>query len=334
MNFKKFLATATKRVNLALLNHLPSQKTTPQKLHRAMHYAIFSGGKRLRPTLVYATGKTFGAPLAALDTIACAVELMHTFSLIHDDLPCIDNDNFRRGKPSCHHAFNEATALLAGDALQLLAIEILCDCSKLTTTNKSKLIKVLTKNCGSLGLIGGESMDVELAQNNCTKKTLPPTTSALIKQTEKIYLLKTSSLIQACVTMGALAATPNKTQLTMLDQYAKCIGLAFQIQDDILEFEEFSQLKKTKTNNNTNTKDKDQDGANNNKNIAINHQQTYLSLIGIDQAKNKITTLYQQAQQALTALARTKYKNINGHINYINTDLLQNLTDYIMQRRY
>ena len=166
---KDFIHSRQQRINEVLFTCLPSMDIEPIKLHHAMHYAVLNGGKRIRPLLTYAVGEAFGADPKILDIPASAVEIMHASSLVHDDLPSMDNDDFRRGKPTCHKTFNEATALLTGDALLLQAIDILCSCEQLNLESKNYIIKRLITASNSLGLIGGQSLDIAFAGTEVTK---------------------------------------------------------------------------------------------------------------------------------------------------------------------
>ena len=208
---------------------LPAATTHPATLHEAMHYSVMDGGKRIRPTLVYASGQAAGATPQSLDRAACAIELIHAYSLIHDDLPAMDDDDLRRGKPSCHRAFDEATAILAGDALQSLAFQILASDAQSTVSEVTRLrmIKTLALAAGSRGMAGGQAIDLA-----ATKQQLN------IAELEDMHIHKTGALIRASVVLGALCS-PSSAQadIEKLDHYAKCIGLAFQIRDDILDVE-------------------------------------------------------------------------------------------------
>ncbi len=226
-HLKSFLAQCQARLEQALEKRLPPVTTHPQPLHEAMRYTVMDGGKRIRPTLVYASGKAAGADREILDAPACAIELIHAYSLIHDDLPAMDDDDLRRGKPSCHRAFGEATAILAGDALQSLAFQVLAQDSKqgASETTQLKMIRTLALASGSRGMAGGQAIDLA-----ATGKQLN------IAELEDMHIHKTGALIRASVALGALSSPEvNSTQLAKLDRYAKCIGLAFQIRDDILD---------------------------------------------------------------------------------------------------
>lgn len=274
MNVTDFLQHSQARINEKLHTYLIDAHLAPQTLHEAIQYAVLGGGKRLRPALVYATGECFGASQETLDFAAAAVELIHCYSLIHDDLPAMDNDALRRGKPTCHKAFGEATAILAGDALQSLAFEVLAH-SSAAPKNVIQMIKILAHASGSLGMSGGQALDLE-AEGQTPK----------ITELENLHLLKTGALIRASVFLGALSANcEDEVTLLELDNFASDIGLAFQIQDDILDIE-----------GNTETLGKPS-GSDVEKNKA-----TYPVIAGIDKAKARVQTLQQRALDALNKI--------------------------------
>ena len=225
----EFLARVRARIETALDQRLPSADTEPRRLHAAMRYVTLGGGKRLRAALVIATGEALGAQPAALDVPACALELVHAYSLVHDDLPAMDNDDLRRGKPTCHKAFDEATAILAGDALQTLAFELLARDPVLAVEPVQRLAMLiqLAQAAGSAGMAGGQAIDLDAVGKPLTLAGL-----------EDMHARKTGALIRAAVALGALSA-PNidTARLAQLDTYARAIGLAFQITDDILDVE-------------------------------------------------------------------------------------------------
>ncbi|MEO7935077.1 MAG: (2E,6E)-farnesyl diphosphate synthase [Dokdonella sp.] len=222
----------------ALVRALPAVQQPPVELHRAMHYAVTGGGKRMRPLLVYATGVAFGAPLPRLDSAAVAVEIIHAYSLVHDDLPAMDDDAMRRGRPTCHIEFGEAMAILAGDALQALAFEVLADDEIAGIDAKTRLdmLRVLANACGSHGMAGGQAFDLSAVGQRLTAAEL-----------ERMHVHKTGALIRASVRLGALAAgCTDFGTLDALERYGHCVGLAFQIRDDILDVQGNSeQLGKT-----------------------------------------------------------------------------------------
>jgi len=225
----EFLARVRARIETALDQRLPSADTEPRRLHAAMRYVTLGGGKRLRAALVIATGEALGAQPAALDVPACALELVHAYSLVHDDLPAMDNDDLRRGKPTCHKAFDEATAILAGDALQTLAFELLARDPVLAVEPVQRLAMLiqLAQAAGSAGMAGGQAIDLDAVGKPLTLAGL-----------EDMHARKTGALIRAAVALGALSVPNSDTaRLAQLDTYARAIGLAFQITDDILDVE-------------------------------------------------------------------------------------------------
>ena len=217
------------RADAALADALPHEDAPPLELHRAMRYAVLGGGKRLRPVLVYATGNAFEVAPEALDSSACAVEIIHAYSLVHDDLPAMDDDDLRRGRPTCHVVFGEAMAILAGDALQALAFEVLADDPRLRADprNQVEMLRTLAAACGAHGMAGGQAFDLA-----AVGKALTPA------ELERMHVYKTGALIRASVRLGALAAgCRDAAVLAALEHYGHAIGLAFQIRDDILDIE-------------------------------------------------------------------------------------------------
>jgi farnesyl diphosphate synthase len=291
---KQYLVSAQSRVERALDARLPSENVLPKKLHDAMRYSTLDGGKRMRPMLTYATGKTLGLSEDVLDGPACAVEMIHVYSLIHDDLPAMDDDDLRRGKPTSHIAYDEATAILTGDALQALAFEVLANDPSIKADAKSrlKMITALTKASGSQGMVGGQAIDLESVG---TMLTLP--------ELENMHIHKTGALIRASVNMAALAKKDlDPAVAKKLDHYAKCIGLSFQVKDDILDEEsDTATLGKTQG--------KDQD----------NNKPTYPALLGLSGAKQKAQELHEQAVESLGSFGS-------------EADLLRDLSLYIIQR--
>lgn len=254
------------RLQLALEGFLPSVTTPPHRLHTAMRYSVLSGGKRIRPLLVYAAGEALGIQPEQLDVIASAVECIHAYSLIHDDLPAMDDDDLRRGLPTCHKAFDEATAILAGDALQTLAFELLASArlAPALIPQRLAMIQVLAKASGSLGMAGGQALD------------LAATGQALaLTELETIHRLKTGALIQAGIEMTTLAASDlAPADAARLIQFAQNLGLAFQIQDDILDIESPTAVLGK------------QQGAD-----ASRRKATYPQLLGLEGAKQKAQAL-------------------------------------------
>jgi len=217
------------RVQAVLDSVLPAAEVIPQRLHAAQRYAVLGGGKRLRPLLVYCTGEALGVAASALDAPAAAVELIHSYSLVHDDLPAMDDDDLRRGQPTTHRAFDEATAILAGDALQVLAFSLLARdrAAGVSYEARLKMIQILADASGTAGMAGGQSLDLAAVGSNLD-----------LEELEAMHRLKTGALIRASVLMAA-ACAPDLTTAgwEALDAYSQDIGLAFQIQDDILDVE-------------------------------------------------------------------------------------------------
>ena len=223
------LAACAARVEQVLERWLPDPSTAPGRLHDAMRYAVLAGGKRVRPGLVYFTGTALDIPMERLDGPAAAVELIHAYSLVHDDLPAMDDDDLRRGRPTCHRAYDEATAILVGDALQVLAFEILAADPAMTPDPARRLetIRLLAQASGTSGMAGGQAVDLEAAGHELS-----------VAQLEQMHRLKTGALIHASVMMAAAAADTLSPQARdALDRYGHAIGLAFQVQDDILDVE-------------------------------------------------------------------------------------------------
>ena len=262
------------RIHAMLDRALPPATEPPRRLHEAMRYAVLNGGKRIRAILVIATGETLRADAGRLEPAACAVEFIHAYSLVHDDLPSMDDDDLRRGAPTCHRAFGEATALLAGDALQTLAFETL---AQAPVSDAGELVRVLARAGGSRGMAGGQAVDLDSVGRTLT-----------LEQLECMHLRKTGALIRASVRLGAMSAGARDPEiLDRLDEYARCIGLAFQIRDDVLDVEgETQTLGKTQ-------------GAD----IALN-KPTYPSILGLEASKAHARALHERASERLAPLGR------------------------------
>lgn len=215
------------RSDFTLAGLLPKLEVSPQRLHRAMRHAVLIGGKRIRPLLVYATGTAFGATLDALDAPAAAVELIHAYSLVHDDLPAMDDDALRRGQPTVHVAFDEATAILAGDALQTLAFATLANAESSAETRVA-MLQELTQAAGVAGMCGGQALDIDATGHH---------QHATLADLERLHRLKTGALLRAAVRLGAIVAKADHDACAALDRYADALGLAFQIRDDLLDIE-------------------------------------------------------------------------------------------------
>jgi len=227
MNFKKFLEDKKNNIDKALDEYLPSEEKSPSIIHKAMRYSVFGGGKRIRPILTLATAELFGKDTESVIKAACGIELIHTFSLIHDDLPCIDNDDFRRGKPSNHKVFGEAIALLAGDALLVSGFDLIIKNSDVKEIKKQsilQLIKEISFYIGTENMLGGQVEDITLKNEDISKEDLVD-----------LYMKKTAALICFSIRAGAILSGAKKRQLKALNKYGENIGLAFQIIDDMLD---------------------------------------------------------------------------------------------------
>ncbi len=281
-------------VGAVLEQVLPTPDGALRRLHEAMRYAVLNGGKRVRAMLVLWAGEALGAAPAHLYAPVAAVELVHAYSLVHDDLPCMDDDDLRRGLPTCHKAFDEATALLAGDALQTLAFEVLADEGNgLSAAQRVAMVSTLAAASGSIGMAGGQAIDLAAVGRRPD-----------LAHVEDMHLRKTGALIRASVRLGALAAEHAAEQdLQRLDDYARCVGLAFQIQDDILDVE-----------GDTHTLGKTQ-GAD-----IARGKPTYPSLLGMDGARRRAADLHREALDALAAYDH-------------RADPLRWLATFIVQRR-
>jgi geranylgeranyl pyrophosphate synthase len=277
MALPESLASHSRRIEAVLEATLPAPGTAPRRLHEAMRYVVLGGGKRVRPFLVYATGSAFGVSLRDLDAAAAAVELIHAYSLVHDDLPAMDDDDLRRGKPTCHRAYDEATAILVGDGLQALAFETLAfgTPATLPCEQRLRMLHVLAHAAGSVGMVGGQAIDLEATGLELGLDRL-----------EDMHRRKTGALIGAAVQLGALASPRiRETDLEALEQYAEAIGLAFQVRDDLLDVEATTEdLGKPQGSD------------------LRNHKATYPRLLGLDGARAALARLHGAALAALERL--------------------------------
>ncbi|MGE5626076.1 MAG: polyprenyl synthetase family protein, partial [Bacillota bacterium] len=269
-SFKLRVPEYATRIEKVLDRWLPSAEKAPERLHSAMRYAVMGGGKRLRPLLIYATGETLGIAPDKLDGPAASVEIIHAYSLIHDDLPAMDDDELRRGRATVHIAYDEATAILAGDALQVLAFLILAEDKAMgaNPATRVEMLRTVAAASGSAGMAGGQAMDLAAAG-----RTLD------LAELELMHIYKTGALIRASVLLAAQSAPGlEAAKLAALDRYAKCVGLAFQIQDDILDVEgETETLGKTA-------------GAD-----SARHKPTFPSILGLERSKRRALELRDDA---------------------------------------
>ena len=268
--FQEWLSAHSTRTESALESLLDSDQTTPKRLHEAMRYAAQGGGKRIRPLLVYAAGSLGDAKAEALDAAAVAIECIHAYSLVHDDLPCMDDDDLRRGRPTVHKAYDEATALLVGDALQTRAFEILAK-AQCEIDVRLLMISSLAAASGSRGMAGGQAIDLDSVGKKLDLAGL-----------KQMHAMKTGALLSCAVQLGGIAAHLNPTQMTCLKNYSQALGLAFQIVDDVLDATADSQ-----TLGKTAGKD------------AANDKPTYVTLMGLDYAQKQAKQLQAEAIASL-----------------------------------
>lgn len=295
MDFDQRLEQYRRRIDHAMLNYLPTLKPNGSQLIVAMHYAVTNGGKRVRPILVYATGEALGTSLDQLDAPASAVEMMHAYSLVHDDLPAMDDDDLRRGKPTCHKKFDEATAILAGDALQALAFTLLTENNNdADPESKLQMIRKLGNASGAKGMAEGQAIDLESVGSKLT-----------LAELENMHHHKTGALIRASVLMGALAAGVSSPDiLDPLDRYAAAIGLGFQIVDDILDV----------------TSDTETLGKPQGSDMAMN-KPTYPALLGLGGARKHARETHELALSHLQDMPAS-------------FDILRDLSNYILDRTH
>ncbi len=294
-DFQGWMRSVQARTERTLTASLPPLDVVPDRLHEAMRYATLEGGKRVRPLLVHAAGAVSGAAPEVLDHVACAVELIHAYSLAHDDMPCMDDDSLRRGKPTVHVEYDEATALLVGDALQSLAFAKLAQPGLLADSARQlDMVHHLAIAAGSRGMAGGQAIDLQSVGQSLSREAL-----------EVMHIHKTGALIRASVRLGAQCGeTLDSVALQGLDAYAKRVGLLFQVVDDILDTEA-----DTATLGKTAGKDADND------------KPTYVTLLGVDEARRLSQELETEAMDALAHLDE-------------KADLLRGLVRYIARRRF
>ncbi len=294
-DFQSWVSAHQHRFEDVLRRLLPSAAIAPQRLHHAMRYSVLDGGKRVRPLLAFAAGELTHADPERVDVAAAAVELIHAYSLVHDDMPCMDDDVLRRGKPTCHVEYDQATALLVGDALQSLAFQLL-SCHRLNDDPARQLdmVKLLATASGSRGMAGGQAIDLESVGKQLT-----------LPELEQMHIHKTGALIRAAILLGAhCGENLDDAQLGALERYAHCVGLAFQVVDDVLDTEA-----DTATLGKTANKDADND------------KPTYVTLLGVREAKQMAANLHGEALDALAPFGA-------------GTRRLRELADFIVLRKY
>jgi farnesyl diphosphate synthase len=292
-SFDGWMATVQVHVEEALERALPAAGAEPARLHEAMRYTVLGGGKRVRPLLVFAAGGLFGADLESLGRAAAAVEMIHAYSLVHDDMPCMDDDALRRGKPTVHVAYDEATALLVGDALQSQAFAVLADDVSIAPARLVAMLRVLAHAAGPAGMCGGQAIDLASVGVSLT-----------LEQLERMHQLKTGALLGASVLLGALAGRDvDAFELEALGAYSNAIGLAFQVVDDVLDA----------------TADSATLGKTAGKDAAAN-KPTYVSILGLDESKLLAEKLRRAAHDALAPFGEQALR-------------LRELADLIVQRK-
>ena len=294
--FQPRLEAYQKRVNAALDKYLPSEDPPEHNLAEAIRYSVIGGGKRIRPAMVYAAGEAMGVSTDLLDIPACAVEMIHAYSLIHDDLPAMDDDDLRRGRPTCHKAFDEATAILAGDALQALAYEILAkdDHKELTPEHRIQMLSLLTEASGAHGMAGGQAVDLASVGKQLD-----------LDQLENMHRLKTGALIRASIILGGMCKQDiSQDEIKLLSDYSLCIGLSFQIQDDILDV-----ISDTETLGKPQGSDEER------------KKPTFPAIIGLNESRRLALEQHQLALKCLEPLGE-------------RADSLRQLSAYIVERQF
>lgn len=293
-SFREWMRATQADFELALAEFLPAGNLVPERLHQAMRYAALDGGKRVRPLLVYAAGRLFDAPAGLLARAAAALEMIHVYSLVHDDMPCMDDDALRRGKPTVHVRYDEATALLVGDALQAQAFLVLsADDDEGDAARKLAMVRLLAQAAGSAGMCGGQAIDLASVGQSLTQAQL-----------EQMHRLKTGALLRASVLMGAMGGkTLSAAEIAALDSYAAAIGLAFQVVDDVLDATADSA-----TLGKTAGKD------------AADNKPTYVSILGLEQSRRLAEKLCGDAHAALSPFGEKAQQ-------------LHDLADLIVQRK-
>jgi geranylgeranyl diphosphate synthase type II len=292
LELESLLAGSRALVEVELNSLLPSSAAAPEKIHQAIRWSVFAGGKRFRPALLLATGQAFGASTGVLIRTACAFEMVHTYSLIHDDLPAMDDDDLRRGRPTCHVRFDEATAILAGDALQTLAFQTIAEDERLKAERRIVLLSELARAAGTPeGMVAGQALDME-AETRQVNGT----------QLEEIHRLKTGALIVAAARCGAIIGEASEKELAAVTSYGSHLGLLFQITDDFLDVTATAEdLGKTPGKD------------------AQSHKATYPRLFGIEETKAAAVQAHRDACAALDQLDRP-------------TDVLRRIADFILHR--
>ena len=289
MNLKKYLRTRQKVIDRALDRYLPKTSTKPVTLHKAMRYSLFAGGKRLRPILCLAAAEACRGKVDNALPLACAVECIHTYSLVHDDLPSMDNDDFRRGRPTCHKVFGDGIAVLAGDALLTIAFEIVSSARPAPRYNMSILLREVAVAAGSQKLIAGQVADLEAEGRNVKRDEL-----------RFIHENKTAAILKTSVRLGAMSANADAKKLRAITQFGHGLGLAFQVIDDILDLTQTSEILGKSAGKDVTAK-----------------KATYPAVIGLEKSRAEARRLTRQADDALSVFAGSKAQALHALANYL-----------------
>ena len=289
MNIKTYLVSRQKLVERALDRYLPKANMKPATLHRAMRYSLFAGGKRLRPILCLAAAEACGGKIGNAVPLACALECIHTYSLVHDDLPSMDNDDFRRGRPTCHKMFGDGIAILAGDALLTIAFEIVSNAKQTPRYDISHLLREIAVAAGSQKLIAGQVADLEAEGKNVKRGQL-----------QFIHENKTAALLKSSVRLGAMSANADARKLSAVTRFGQRLGLAFQIIDDILDVTQTSEIL----------------GKSAGKDLAA-RKATYPAVIGLEKSRAEARRLTRQAHNALSVFSNRDAEPLHALANYL-----------------
>lgn len=289
---EEFLGEVNREVDKTLDDLVPGAEIEPTTLHEAIRWSLFAGGKRVRPAILFAAGETFGADIASLTRSAAAIEMIHTYSLIHDDLPAMDDDDLRRGKATCHRQFGEATAILAGDVLQTLAFKAIADDDALSSEIRIRLISAIAEAAGTpAGMVAGQQLDHDAEGRTLT-----------VEEIERIHRRKTGAIIAAAAKAGAIIGGASEQEMAAIGKYASKLGLLFQITDDLLDV-----TQATETLGKTAGKD------------AAAEKATYPGLFGIEVTRNAAMTIRDEACDSLAAIGK-------------DTGLLKDIADFVVDR--
>jgi len=289
MDLRHYLASRQKRIDRALDRYLPKASTKPATLHKAMRYSLFAGGKRLRPILCLAAAEACGGKIKNALPLACALECIHTYSLVHDDLPSMDNDDFRRGRPTCHKVFGDGIAILAGDALLTIAFEIVSSARPVPRYNMSILLREIAVAAGSQKLIAGQVADLEAEGRNVKRDEL-----------RFIHENKTAAILKTSVRLGAMSANADAKKLRAITQFGHGLGLAFQVIDDILDLTQTSEILGKSAGKDVTAK-----------------KATYPAVIGLEKSRAEARRLTRQADDALSVFAGSKAQALHALANYL-----------------